>query len=82
MCHGLAASSVGAPGPDLRESGIALDFDAFSKLLRSGALEVNGMPKFDDYSPEEIRAVYMYIRAAAKKALGKHALPTATMGSS
>jgi hypothetical protein len=61
----------------LREAGAAVDFDSFSELLRSGALAINGMPKYDDYSPEEIRDLYMYIRAAARVALGKGSFPSA-----
>jgi quinohemoprotein ethanol dehydrogenase len=77
MCHGLGASSIGVPGPDLREASIVLDLDGFSQLLRSGALATNGMPKYDDYSQEEIRELYMYIRAAARVALGKYSFPSA-----
>src|SRR5262249_48060540 len=36
-CHGIALQATGTPGPDLRESGIALRLDTFSQLLKSGA---------------------------------------------
>jgi len=77
MCHGLRASSIGVPAPDLREASTAVDLNSFSELLRTNALAINGMPKYDDYSPEEIRDLYMYIRAAARVALGKGSFPSA-----
>lgn len=67
LCHGMNVVSSGVPGPDLRESRIALDLGNFSDLLRTGPLQKNGMPMFDDYSPEDIRAVYMYVRASARR---------------
>lgn len=78
-CHGVGAQSPGT-APDLRESALALNLNAFSEVLRSGALQSNGMPKFGDYSADEIRNVFMYIRAAAREALRTRKLPSAAGG--
>jgi quinohemoprotein ethanol dehydrogenase len=69
-CHGLGARSPGVPGPDLRESPIALSLPAFTALLQKGGLQQNGMPIFDDFSADTLRDVHMYIRAMAREALG------------
>ena len=70
-CHGVGFYSPGTPGPDLRESEIALNLENFSTLLKTGALMDRGMPKFDMLSDDEIRQLYSYIRARAREALGK-----------
>jgi quinohemoprotein ethanol dehydrogenase len=70
-CHGVGLQSTGAPGPDLRESGIALHLDSLSTLLRSGALMSQGMPRFEDLTDEQIRQLFSYIRARAREQLGK-----------
>lgn len=66
ICHGLNLESVGAPAPDLRESALALDRNAVAQVLK-GALADRGMPAFPELSDPEIEAVYMYIRATARK---------------
>jgi quinohemoprotein ethanol dehydrogenase len=37
-CHGVGLQATGTPGPDLRESGIALRLDTLTELLRKGSL--------------------------------------------
>jgi quinohemoprotein ethanol dehydrogenase len=69
-CHGIGMQATGTPGPDLRESGIALDLGSFTQLLRSGALMQNGMPKFDKLTDDQIRQIHSYIRAKAREQLG------------
>lgn len=69
-CHGVGFNSPGAPGPDLRESGIALRLDTLSQLLKSGALMQYGMPRFQNLTDEQIRQLHSYIRARAREALG------------
>ena len=69
VCHGLRTRTSGL-APDLRESGIALEYSSFAKLLADGGLEPNGMPRFQDLSPEEVRLLYGYIRAKAREAKG------------
>jgi quinohemoprotein ethanol dehydrogenase len=69
-CHGIGLHATGTPGPDLRESAIALNFDSFRTLLKEGALMERGMPRFEALSDEEIRQLYGYIRARARDVLG------------
>lgn len=69
-CHGVGFHSTGTPGPDLRESAIALDVESLSTLLKTGALIENGMPAFPMLSDTEIRQLHAYIRARAREALG------------
>lgn len=69
ICHGLNLESPGVPAPDLRESAIAVNFENFSELLKSGMLMENGMPKYDELTVEEARAIHMYIRSEARKAI-------------
>jgi quinohemoprotein ethanol dehydrogenase len=73
VCHGLELVSTGAPGPDLRESAIALHLESLTALLRDGRLMSRGMPRFDKLTPEQIRQVHAYIRAGAREALRKQA---------
>jgi quinohemoprotein ethanol dehydrogenase len=68
-CHGVGMQATGTPGPDLRESAIALQLDGFGALLKSGALLEQGMPRFEYLTDEQIRQIYSYIRARARDAL-------------
>ncbi|MCB2079769.1 MAG: PQQ-dependent dehydrogenase, methanol/ethanol family [Novosphingobium sp.] len=69
-CHGVGFHSPGTPGPDLRESAIALNIDTFSQLLKEAPLIQNGMPRFDMLTDDEIRQLHAYLRARAREALG------------
>jgi len=69
-CHGIGMQATGTPGPDLRESAIALRLDTFSELLKSGALMENGMPRFQHLTDTQIRQIHAYIRAKAREQLG------------
>lgn len=69
-CHGSNLRSAGVPGPDLRESAIALNRDAFWQVVHEGALISQGMPRFNDLSEAQVEALYMYIRGGAREALG------------
>ena len=71
-CHGAGFRSAGAPGPDLRESAIALDLASFTLLVKEGKLE-KGMPKFGWMTDTQIRQVWAYTRARAREALGRRA---------
>ena len=70
-CHGVGLQATGTPGPDLRESAIALDLDSFRALLQSGPLMSRGMPRFENLTEDQIRQLHAYIRAKAREALGK-----------
>ncbi len=68
-CHGAGFRGAGAPGPDLRESGIALKLDTFAQMLREGRME-KGMPQFKWLSDDQIRQLHAYLRARAREVLG------------
>lgn len=70
-CHGVGMHATGTPGPDLRESAIALELETLSQLLKDGTLLEQGMPKFQMLSDDEIRQLHAYIRARAREALGE-----------
>jgi quinohemoprotein ethanol dehydrogenase len=69
-CHGAGVHATGTPGPDLRESGIALDLASFRELLKSGALMERGMPRFEYLTDDQTRQIHAYIRAKARESLG------------
>lgn len=69
-CHGPELRSGGAPGPDLRESHVAMDYDALWSILHEGALLEKGMPRFEYFTRDQVRQIYAYIRARARDALG------------
>jgi len=66
-CHGGGLQSSGAPGPDLRESSIALDEDALWQVLHEGALLEKGMPQFGFFNREQVHQIYSYIRSGARR---------------
>jgi quinohemoprotein ethanol dehydrogenase len=71
-CHGRLLVSPGAPGPDLRESAIALNWDSFHVVVKDGTLVPKLMPKFDELSEEQLRDLFMYIRTGAREAAASH----------
>lgn len=77
-CHGLNLISSGAPAPDLRESYIALNPDAFYKTVHDGMLIQAGMPAFGFLSKDQIDALYAYIRAGARASLHPEAAQAAS----
>jgi quinohemoprotein ethanol dehydrogenase len=69
VCHGRNLVSAGGPGPDLRESQIALHPESLWNVVHDGALLQNGMPKFESLTREQVMQIYAYIRAGARAAL-------------
>ena len=67
-CHGDELNDTGSFAPDLRESVLATNLEAFKSVLHQGTRAALGMPKFDDLSDEDLRAIYMYIRHRAREA--------------
>ncbi|MDB5582406.1 MAG: qbdA [Bradyrhizobium sp.] len=61
VCHGLNAIA-GGTAPDLRRSQVPLSSDAFDSVLRDGALVAAGMPRFEEMSDADRRAVRQYVR--------------------
>jgi len=70
-CHGRGMVGVGGPGPDLRESSIPLNADAFWSVVHDGALIEHGMPSFAAFGKPQIEAIRQYIRATARADLAK-----------
>ena len=68
LCHGRHARSAGSPGPDLRESALALDQESFLQVVKGGALLEKGMPRYDDMTREQALQIWMYVRSAAREA--------------
>jgi quinohemoprotein ethanol dehydrogenase len=61
VCHGLNAQAGGI-APDLRQSPIPLDSDAFARVLRDGALVPGGMPRFEELRDTDRDAIRQYLR--------------------
>jgi quinohemoprotein ethanol dehydrogenase len=53
----------------LRESKIALDPDGLWSVVHDGALLQNGMPRFPQFTREQVMQIYAYIRARARDAM-------------
>lgn len=69
LCHGRDAVSAGV-APDLRESAVVLDPQAFRAVVHEGALRPTGMPSFEHLSEAQLRQISAYVRAKAREALG------------
>lgn len=61
ICHG-GGLNAGGGAPDLRKAGTPLSFDSFQAVVQGGALVVNGMPKFGEFSDEQVQSLQHYIR--------------------
>ena len=72
-CHGGGLQSSGSPGPDLRESRLALDKDAIWSILHDGALLAKGMPQFTSITRMQSDQIHAYIRAGARDELARAA---------
>jgi quinohemoprotein ethanol dehydrogenase len=68
LCHGANALGTGSIAPDLRESVLALRWDAFRSVLHEGFLAAQGMPKYDDLTEDDMRNIFLYIRQRARDA--------------
>ncbi len=64
VCHGTAVIA-GGTAPDLRVSPIPADPTAFAEVVRNGALVPAGMPKFGEFTPDQLEALRHYIRTRA-----------------
>jgi quinohemoprotein ethanol dehydrogenase len=64
MCHGIAAVSGGAIA-DLRYS-LPATYDMFDRIVRQGAYQALGMPKFDFLSEADVAAVKSYLLSRRK----------------
>jgi quinohemoprotein ethanol dehydrogenase len=66
-CHGTNLENYASIAPDLRESGLALNWEAFNAVVREGVLAAAGMPKFDELSEDEAHAIFIYVRQRARE---------------
>ncbi|MDE2303671.1 MAG: PQQ-dependent dehydrogenase, methanol/ethanol family [Sphingomonadales bacterium] len=71
VCHGRSAVGAGGPAPDLRESPIPLDRDAFMAVVQGGALKERGMPAFSQFPPDVLEGIRQYIRSRGRAALAR-----------
>ena len=62
-CHGMTLDAESV-APDLRESLISANLDAFKAIVRSGVI-ARGMPEFSEFSDEQLDAMYHYVRSGA-----------------
>jgi quinohemoprotein ethanol dehydrogenase len=67
-CHGFVMIA-GGMAPDLRASPVPLSKEAFSEIVRNGALLQQGMPKYDGLSDAELEGLQHYIRQRARETL-------------
>ncbi len=64
VCHGSGAIA-GGTAPDLRTSGVIGSIEAFTSVVRDGALVPNGMPRFEELGDTDREHVRDYIRSRA-----------------
>ena len=67
MCHGVSAVA-GGYAPDLRGSAAVLAARTFEAIVRSGALESRGMPRFAELGDRELADLRAFIRSRAHAA--------------
>ena len=71
MCHGLSAVA-GGYAPDLRGSAAVLSPQTFEAIVRGGALEARGMPRFADLGADALADLRAFIRSRADGRHGRH----------
>lgn len=70
VCHGVGVAAGGA-APDLRQSAIPLDEQAFRAVVHDGAFMSRGMGKFANLSDDDLTNLRHLIRQRARDALPK-----------
>ena len=68
LCHGAELEGTGSIAPDLRESVLAMNWEAFRSVLHEGRLTAAGMPMYDDLTDDDMHAIFTYIRRRAREA--------------
>lgn len=63
-CHGIGAIAAGN-APDLRASSITSDASTFEQIVRGGALQSQGMPRFEEMDEQTLEGIRNYVRAQA-----------------
>ncbi len=64
ICHGNGAVGAGS-GPDLRTSSVPISMEAFTAVVRGGALVPAGMPPFAEIGDQELADISHYLRSRA-----------------
>ena len=64
-CHGGGAVSGGG-APDLRMSGILFDLKALKKVVVDGDKELRGMPKYPEFTDDDLKMLQHFVRQKAK----------------
>jgi quinohemoprotein ethanol dehydrogenase len=67
LCHGMGVVSGGI-APDLRASPVLLSQEAFSHVVRDGALAPRGMPPFPELTDAQLEALSHFVRQEARHA--------------
>jgi quinohemoprotein ethanol dehydrogenase len=62
---------AGGPAPDLRESTVPLNADAFYAVVHDGALMSRGMPAFKAFNAPIIEKYRQYIRTVQRQTLAQ-----------
>ncbi len=70
ICHGIGAV-VGGYAPDLRASPLPLSSDGFARVVREGALQQRGMPRFSEFTDDDLEGIRHYIRQRARDAVAE-----------
>jgi len=68
-CHGFVMIA-GGMAPDLRASQVPLSAGAFRSIVHDGALQQQGMPRYDTLTDAELEGLRHYIRQRARETLG------------
>jgi quinohemoprotein ethanol dehydrogenase len=79
ICHG-AGTVAGGTAPDLAQSPIALDVDAFRAVVHDGLLSERGMPQFEELGDGEIEDLRHYVRERARERLAAPTAPKVNRG--
>jgi quinohemoprotein ethanol dehydrogenase len=74
-CHGMQFKAGGAPGPDLRESALALSEDNLWDIVHNGTLKERGMPAFAMLPRAQVHQIWSALRAASREAKGTRKPP-------
>jgi quinohemoprotein ethanol dehydrogenase len=72
VCHGWNAVGGGA-APDLRFSPIITDSQAFRRVVKEGALRMNGMPDYPALTDAQLEIMRFYLRSRAQQAPAERA---------
>lgn len=66
ICHGVHAVAAGG-APDLHASAVPLDARTFAAIVRGGVLVPRGMPRYEEFTDEQLADLAFYIRTRAAK---------------